>query len=577
MGQKKKRKALWIVLVCLVLCAAIGVGLWYVMTQKGTESVYVYPFTYLGMTEYWGDTQESYGPVSTKDIQTVFLSATQTVTKIAVNQGDTVKKGDLLLTYDTTLTDIALERERLNVEKLKLDLQNAYTKLSEIKAMKPMVLPEPKPETPENTDPGTPLEGAYQISGNPKFDGSGQEKAIICWLSADSAVSREVLDALKAAALTYQTKNGTVSIPKDPAAPADPTEPTEEPGEEPGEEPTEAPTEPEVSTEPEVPTEPDPTEPAETDLRFYVILKTTQGDTSKGEVLLWQGMSVTYEAATGDYRFWLYDADGFADHTLEDPAPEETEPEIDYGSGYTAAQIAEMRSQQEKAIRDLQFQIKMAEANYKIKQTEVADGNIYAQIDGTVVSLLTPEEALQTQQPVMKVSSGGGYYVEGFVTEFQRDTLQLGQEVTVTDWQTGMQYTGQITEVSDYPLPDDGGIYGNGNPNSSRYPFTAFIDGEADLQAGFEVSIALGSAGAQQGLYLENPYLRTEQGKTYVYVRGADGLLEKRYVTTGKSLWGSYTEILEGLTAEDLLAFPYGKAVKPGAPAVESDYSTLYG
>ena len=74
----------------------------------------------------------------------------------------------------------------------------------------------------------------------------------------------------------------------------------------------------------------------------------------------------------------------------------------------------------------------------------------------------------------------------------------------------------------------------------------------------------------------EDPFLRTEQGRTYVYVRGADGLLEKRYVTTGKSLWGSYTQILDGLTAEDYLAFPYGKQVKDGAQTVEAEPQSLY-
>ena len=103
-----------------------------------------------------------------------------------------------------------------------------------------------------------------------------------------------------------------------------------------------------------------------------------------------------------------------------------------------------------------------------------------------------------------------------------------------------------------------------------------FIDGSADLQAGSYVSVVYSTATAESGIYLENPYLRTEQGKSYVYVQGSDGLLEKRYVTTGKSLWGSYTEILSGLTAEDLIAFPYGKHVKEGAPTQESDYSTLY-
>ena len=84
-------------------------------------------------------------------------------------------------------------------------------------------------------------------------------------------------------------------------------------------------------------------------------------------------------------------------------------------------------------------------------------------------------------------------------------------------------------------------------------------------------------SGTENGIYLENPFLRTENGSTYVLVLGADGRLEQRFVTTGKSLWGNYTEIRSGITAEDLIAFPYGKHVKPGAPAVEGDMSNLYG
>ena len=139
-----------------------------------------------------------------------------------------------------------------------------------------------------------------------------------------------------------------------------------------------------------------------------------------------------------------------------------------------------------------------------------------------------------------------------------------------------MVYTGTIHSVGDFPS-QDGYYNGMGNPNASYYPFTVFVDGSADLQEGLYVSVVYSAGSAQSGIYLENPFLRTEQGRTYVYVRGEEGLLEKRYVTTGKSLWGSYTEILEGITAEDFLAFPYGKEVKAGMPTVEGDLSDLYG
>lgn len=550
--KRKKLLKIGIPLVALVLVAAIVAGVLISRSGSRGESINVYAFTDIGMTEYWADSQESYGPISTDAIQTVYLSDTQTVTEIAVTVGDQVKKGDLLMIFDTTLSDLALERERLEVEKLKLQLQDAKKELAQINSMKPMVIPVYEPEE-EDPELGTALATAYQISTLSEFDGSTREKALICWVRGDTSLTDEVFEALRQVAIDFQTRN----LPEE-------EEPTDTP-----EEPTDGSEEPTEATEPSQ-------EPVTVDVKdFYVVFKVTQGDMSLGTTIVWQGLRLHRNGDTGRFTFTLYDASDMADYTNTGDDSSDSYPEIDFGSGYTAAQIAEMRREQEKTIKDLEFQIKMAEAEYAIKQTEVSDGHIYAQFDGEVVSVLTEDEARMENQPLIKVSGGGGYYIEGSVSELEKDNLQIGQEVTVNDWYGGMTYTGTIQSISDSPSSDDGWS-GIGNPNTSYYPFVVFVEESADLQAGYYASITFTSATAEHGIYLENPFLRTEQGRSYVYVRGADGTLEKRYVTTGKSLWGSYTEILSGLTEEDYIAFPYGKNVREGASTREGDLSELY-
>ena len=602
MKRKSKVKVIVIVLVIALVLAGGGFGGWYYLQNRNTEPVNVFPFEYIGMTEYWGDSQESYGPVTTDKIQTVFLSDTQTVTEVLVQQGDTVKKGDLLMTYDTTLSDLALERERLEVEKLKLQLENAKDELKEIKNMKPMVIPKPSTTPEPEQDMGAALSGDYQISQNKAYDGSSSEKSLILWLRDSASLEDAVFEAVRQQAEAYQEANAPV--PTEP--PTEATEPTQEPSQEPTvpptedadpteepttesteepttestEEPTTEPTE-EPTTEPTEDPTTEPTAPPTVppvDLtvnKFFMVVKITDGNMSLGYNKTWQGLEVTKK--NGSFRFQFFDASGVKDHTVVQQAvTTPSVPQIDFGSGYTSAQIAQLRAEKEKQIKDLQFQIKMAEADYAIMKTEMDSGNVIADIDGIVVSLLSEEEAKETMQPIMKLSGGGGFYVEGFVSELEKDNMMIGQEVTINDWNTGMEYTGSVQSVGDFPARD-GYWNGMGNPNASYYPFTVFIDESADLQEGSYVNVIYSTATTEQGIYLENPFLRTEQGNTYVYVRGDDGKLEKRLVTTGKPLWGSYTAVLDGLTPEDLIAFPYGKTVIEGADTVESDLSELYG
>ena len=596
--KKQNKKKTIITVTAVVLVVVIGLGVWFGVSRGRSEPVKVFAFNSVGMTEYWGDSQESYGPVSTDKIQTVFLSSTQTVTEMKVAQGDEVKKGDVLMTFDTTLSDLQLERKRLEVEKLKLDLETAQKKLKDIQNMKPMSIVTPDDSDDSEDDDsgkGVKLSGSYQLSTNSDYDGSMAEKALICWLNTAAAVDNGILEAARQKAEEYQNKNYVPDPTEEPTVETteETTETTTETTESPSEKPSETPNPPENPGEGSSGENPggedgenssasaaeNPDEkPTITVSDYYMVFKVTEGNMSLGNRLTWQGLHIYRQG--GGFVFKFFDASVVPDHSIITDDPDSTDPTDpdmpDPGSGYTAAQLAQMRSEQEKKIKELGFKIKVAEADYKIMQTEMSDGNVYAEFDGKVVSVLSEDEAKTQNQPVIKVSGGGGFYIQGGVSELEKDKMQIGQEVTVNDWNTGMTYTGKVVSMGDFPTDSDG-WNGSGNPNVSYYPFTVFVDETADLQAGQYVSIQYSSAESENGIYLENPFIRTENGQSYVYVQGAGGKLEKRFVTTGKALWDSYTEIRSGLTVDDLIAFPYGKNVKQGAPTVEGDLSSLYG
>lgn len=759
MAGKYRRKKLLLPVIALILIAATGTGIW-LATRGGGEPVNVYSFQYVGMTEFWGDAQESYGPVSTDKIQTEFLSNTQTITEVAVKVGDAVKKGDVLFTFDTTLDGLSLERKRLEVEKVKAQIKAAEERLAEVRNLQPYIPAGEK--VPEEEDLGEQLKDhLYKISENVVYDGSKPERALICWLKDDTAVSDAILQMLYKTSLNYREENAqkqdqeekeessASDIPE--GASENPPEGTSSEtkgslhitysftgkatdrdeelvtvgkkgylitdaisyrgtetywlteakrisdgkilaGEElmiPGYPQKDAAAQQQWEAQwgqgvslkytrsvvfagkymkddqltafsPEEPLQLKSGEDAvlvihsqieqlnkETQLtysispedgifkasaegnylfltgkpealtaepveytvtarytfddnddtnraveeqfafsvsvvsqkqkgEFYVVFKVTADNYLQGVPLTWRGYKVTvYE--DGNFELLPYDASGFADHTM--PPAEDIEiqlPEILPNELYTAEQIQEMQTQLYTTIKEQKAKLKLTETEYGIMQRELGDGNVYAQIDGKVVSLLPEEEARERKQPVIKVSGGGGFYIEGSVSELEKAALKIGQEVTINDWNTGNVYTGQVVSIGDFPTDQDS-WNGIGNPTAAYYPYKAFVSEEADLEAGSYVSMSYSAAAAEQGVYLEKPFVRTEKGSSYVYVRGADGSLEKRTVRVGKVLWGSYYEILSGLSEEDYLAFPYGKTVKQGAPTVESDISILYG
>ncbi len=144
--------------------------------------------------------------------------------------------------------------------------------------------------------------------------------------------------------------------------------------------------------------------------------------------------------------------------------------------------------------------------------------------------------------------------------------------LTANSYMSGMTFTAEITEISDYPTDNQMGW--SENTNLSYYPFKAYIENADGLTNGENVDIMMDSlnadADAADALYLLKAYIRQDDdGSSYVYVRDENEKLKKQPVVTGKSLYSSYIEIKEGLTINDYVAFPYGKDLKEGVKTKE--------
>ena len=197
--KKSKGKIAGALLLALTLTGSAGYAAVH-MTQQG-KPVSVYGFAD-GMAGQVGtpDAEESEGFVTAEGIQPVFLSDSQTVLEVKVQDGEQVKKGQVLFTYDTTLTSLALDQKRLGIEKQKLDLENMKQELRKIQTYVPM--PEAPAET-ESKEPARyePLRRA-DLTGKASFQyggtGTSPEAPRFCWLRSDTIMDRAVMEQLAA-------------------------------------------------------------------------------------------------------------------------------------------------------------------------------------------------------------------------------------------------------------------------------------------------------------------------------------------------------------------------------------------
>lgn len=149
------------ILLCGGICLAVvlvTIGILLTVKNSRSRRVNVYAVSDFSTEEYWGSQSETYGAVYLDKLQAIYISDTQTVSEVYVQEGQTVKAGDKLLAYDTTLTDIALQKAQIALDKMKLQLETAKRDLQTLNTLTPhsSVLVTPNVTQPVLTPQDTP-------------------------------------------------------------------------------------------------------------------------------------------------------------------------------------------------------------------------------------------------------------------------------------------------------------------------------------------------------------------------------------------------------------------------------------
>lgn len=123
------------VLIAALASAGIYTGLMHVKESKVTEV----PVTSVSnlMTDWYSETTLD-GTITTNVAQNVNMDKDMIIEKIYVSQGDDVKKGDNLISFDMTLVEMELNIAKLKLQKQEQDLTKAQNRLTSLQNGEPI-------------------------------------------------------------------------------------------------------------------------------------------------------------------------------------------------------------------------------------------------------------------------------------------------------------------------------------------------------------------------------------------------------------------------------------------------------
>ncbi len=536
------KKGLKIVLIAAAVAVAVGAGIFFLGKAQPTKEVTVVPVTNVS-TSYWGDSQTLDGFVTSGSLQEIHMTEGG-FDKIAVKEGDRVRKGDVLVEYDNTQADLTLRGDLAKINLLKSQIaafeQQISKNYKEIYTLQNILdgKPETKPEsggtaTPPSTAVLTALDAVDDISDAVNYgkEGAGTPEKpyrILCtkgaavkpafWGTLTGAENCFVVDIYADTICSEWIARWTVNVVPSPTPDAD--------------------------------------------------WGVTSGLIFDADSNMITGFNTAVLPAYGALTLVM------PDELIEKYPVGDEETETPKTKAEIEAEIKRLREDIDacnKQIDSSKQELRQAQITYEKNKLTHSGGKIVASIDGVVATLGDASTAVG--EVFLRVQGDSRFAVSLYVNELMLGDVTKGTAVQLMCYESGTMASAVITEIGTDPVSN---YYSGGNSNSSTYQVTAEItDSEAQPRLGEWCQATLDGQMPDQPsdtLYIPMFLIRQDEGGEYVMRADENDRLQKQYITSGKTIWGMYTEIRRGVTAEDRLAFPYGKTVREGAPVVDGDY-----
>lgn len=549
----------------------LGGGIWFAAGKLKKPEIKVYSMEELSQ-QMWGETNSLEGAVSSNVSQEVRLMEKQLVSQVHVQEGQEVKAGDPLLTYDMTLVNIDLEMEKLNKEQLKVKKKGLENELKNLKdekknvaarnksykieflsnaeeikpeEEKPEQQPEEKPEEPKPEQPETPQEQARP---------SGVYKRLYRDITIDNTEFPND-DAIIENAIPYSGK-GTKEEPYVYVCQKG------------------------VLIQGEFLNQLAGFDVSGNRVRepYYCKLEVRSDNSFDGTLqaaMILDGSAIESAVEPSAWFRTRLGKNEWEEMLPEEDVPQgEVLPELPDGTGneipeeeivggYSKEELEKAIKEKEKEIKTTELDIKEADLKIKKVEQELQSETVTSTVNGTVKKVGDPAKGEIDGDPFIIVESSGGVYIKGVVSEALLEKVQPGQLVTGMAYESGTFFEAEVKEVSPYPASSYQSYDGR---ELTYYPFTAYIADSTGLKDNEMVSMDLpADEGGMSGMFIGKEYIRSKNGEDFVYKEGKNGKLEKQPIRTGQTFYGSIIEVKDGLTMEDHIAFPYGKKVKEGA------------